>query len=462
MDNLSQKIKDFFLEQYKDLDTTDTFLSFEPIGCIINPDDYRDPITTEYNQVLANEEISEIVDHVPVIDEVFLPSLEQVSRQYQTLVEGARFNSATISGEDKSDYLATFGNIRNEALRTLEDADRMSLESVGATYFPATTIPNTWYDTESPIWSFKEFSVENIITEVPQTENGQPIKRVNLAWQKIAQAKLIANLGMESNQVNLSHLKPNLKGIDFNISPLKAIENLTVTSEIPAVKEEKNWLFSKGSLINPSLLAKFHISNFLTPIAVSDKTVIASESKKTGAFRNSVLSRTPLTYNTLIPDQKIKASLSLNRDLTNLIINDINLTETTPLDSQNFNMSFNYCVVQIQRPWFNTKMFNYSNLWYSIAAAEDFFSSGVKGPENQGCLRAIPKAFIIIKNLKIKASWSANDLNDAKESAGLGFFNLMNSKMNIENELINPSLQIIGWVCEATPKMPITNDPNLA
>jgi hypothetical protein len=460
MDNLTQKIKEFFLEQYKELDTTDTFLSFEPIGCIINPDDYRDPITKSYNQVLVNEEISEIVDHVPDIGEVFLPSLEQVSKQYQTLIEGARFNAAAISGEDKSDYLATFGDIKNEALKTLEDADRMSLESVGATYFPATTIPNTWYDTESPIWSFQEFNVENIITEVPKTENEKPIKRINLAWQKIADAKLIANLGTENDQVNLSHLKPNLKGIDYNINSIEAIKNLTLTSEIPAIKEEKKWLFPKSSLINPSVLAKFHTSNFLTPIAVPNKTVMASELKNSGTFTNKALLSTPLTYKTLIPDQKIKTSLSLNRDFTNLIINDINLTETKPLNSQNFNMSFNYCVVQIQRSWFNTKMFNYSNLWYSIAAAEGFFSSGVKGPENQGCLRAIPKAFIIINNLKIKASWSANDLQDAKESAGLGFFNLMNSKM-IENELSNPSLQIIGWVCEATPKMPITNDPNL-
>lgn len=462
MDNLSQKIKDFFLEQYKDLTTTDTFLSFEPIGCIINPDDYRDPITKSYNQVLVSEEISEIVDHVPVIGEVFLPSLEQVSRQYQTLVESARFNAAAISGEDKSDYLAAFGNIRNEALKALEDADRMSIESVGSKYFPATTIPNTWYDTESPIWSFKEFNAENIIMEVPQTENEQPVKKVNFAWQKIAEAKLIPNLGAGINDMDLSHLKSNLKGIDFNTSPLKAIENLTITSEIPTVKEEKKWLFSKSSLINPSLLAKFNISNLLTPITVLEKTAVATELKKGGTFRNRVLSRRPLSRRPLIPDQKIKGSMSLNRDFTNLIINDINLTETKPVDSQNFNMSFDYCVVQIQRPWFNTKMFNYSNLWYSIAAAEDFFSSGVKGPENQGCFRAIPKAFIIIKNLKIKASWSVNDLHDAKESAGLGFFNLMNSEMNIDNELINPSLQIIGWVCEATPKMPITNDPNLA
>lgn len=457
MDNLSQKIKDFFLEQYKDLDTTNTFLSFEPIGCIINPDDYRDPITNSFNQVLVSEEISEIVDHVPVIGEVFLPSLEQVSQQYQTLIESTRFNAAAISGEDKSDYLAAFGDIRNEALKALEDADRMSIESVGSTYFPANTIPNTWYDSESPIWSFKEFNAENIITEVPQTENEQPVKRVNFAWQKIAEAKLIPNLGAEINDIDLSHLRPNLKGIDFNTGPLKAIENLTITSEIPAVKEEKKWLFSKRPLINSSLLAKFNISNLLTPTTVLERTAVASELKKTRIFRNRFRSLTPL-----IPDQKIKTSLSLNRDFTNLIINDINLTETKPLDSQNFNMSFDYCVVQIQRPWLNTKMFNYSNLWYSIAAAADFFSSGVKGPENQGCFRAIPKAFIIIKNLKIKASWSANDLDDAKESAGLGFFNLMNSEMNIDNELINPSLQIIGWVCEATPKMPITNDPNLA
>jgi hypothetical protein len=131
-----------------------------------------------------------------------------------------------------------------------------------------------------------------------------------------------------------------------------------------------------------------------------------------------------------------------------------------PVHSNAFSMSFDYCLVYLQRPWFNTSLFTFSNMWYSLSLQENYFSNGIKDNSNNGILKCIPTAMILIKNLKITAAWTDDDKSNAKNSIGLGVFNLNNSQF-IDNALITPGMQIIGWMCEVLPKLPAQGDPNI-
>jgi hypothetical protein len=123
-------------------------------------------------------------------------------------------------------------------------------------------------------------------------------------------------------------------------------------------------------------------------------------------------------------------------------------------------MSFDYCFVNLERPWFDTSMFHYSNLWYCLSLPEDYFSTGGKDKANSGVLKSIPTAMILIKDLRIKAAWTEDDKTNAKNSIGLGIFNLNDSRF-IDNELVTPGMQIIGWMCGILPKLPTMPDPNM-
>jgi len=85
----------------------------------------------------------------------------------------------------------------------------------------------------------------------------------------------------------------------------------------------------------------------------------------------------------------------------------------------------------------------------------------LKDSSNQGELKCITTAMILVKNLRIRANWSQQDIANAGESISLGFFNVADSQINSKNELINPGIQALGWICEVMPALPSSSDPKL-
>ena len=63
------------------------------------------------------------------------------------------------------------------------------------------------------------------------------------------------------------------------------------------------------------------------------------------------------------------------------------------------------------------------------------------------------------ENLSITAQWSEEDKKAATSAYGLGSFNLCNSSFT-NNTLTAPGIQIIGWICEVLPELPLYNDEN--
>ncbi len=432
-ENLLQNVRNFFLDQYKDLKKTDSFLAFEPIGCVIDPDNYKNETTGLFDSTKANEDIAEIVDRVPEISDVYIPGLDKISSQYEIVVSSANFNSAAIQAEDKSEYIALFGKIKSEAESILKDADKMSVINGGGKFFPATTIPAEWYNKDSAIWANKEFNLKDEVV-AKQPEAAKPIDRkMHFLWKNIAVDKIDTEKAAEVNPVFSTMLKSNLM---FKVNPVVENTEAETTTDQPALATFKMARkFSKvHSLSNLNLAVTQPIS--------------AVETEK------PILSRAFLNFNPAIA-ASISDKVDFNR---HFVVNDA-IDNSKPVSSTNLSISFDYSIVQIHRFWFDTKMFDFSKLWYTLAQPEGFFSDGQRTSENRGCLRAIPKAFIIVKNLKIKAEWSTNDKEAAQNSVGFGCFNLVNSSFNENNELTNSSLQIIGWLCEVMPKTPLTNDP---
>lgn len=92
-----------------------------------------------------------------------------------------------------------------------------------------------------------------------------------------------------------------------------------------------------------------------------------------------------------------------------------------------------------------------------------FYSTGEMSSSNNGVMRALPKAIIVIKDLKIKATQRSEDDKRAASSAiGLGAFNISGSTFDAaSNSLTAPGIQIIGWGCEVLQKLPYNDDPNI-
>ena len=445
-DNLLQNVRNFFLDQYKDLSKTNSYIAFEAIGHVIDPEDYISS-QGEVNTAKANEDISEMVDKVPEISDVFIRGIGSISSQYEILIKAAVFNDKAIISEDKSAYITLLGEIKGDADKLLKEADLMSIKNAGDKFYPATTYPENWFDTRSAIWAHSEFHLSEATIQNPPVAAKSIDHKMQLYWKSIAVDKLTPAIINESS--------PLIKATIDKDFLAKYVEKIGLlehdsTKQIKVIKDLADTQRSFKPVLPMSQLMPMLHDVVLAPIPEHGSMTEASQPK--------VVSKELLNFKS-----GLKTSMLAKSDFTKLVMNSPDLVETKPANSTNLSLSFDYSIVQINRFWFNTHIFDFSKLWFTMALPESSFSSGQRSSENRGSLRAIPKAFIIIKNLKIQASWTEVDKDIVKNSFGFGCFNLVNSSFNEEkSELTNPALQIIGWLCEVTPKTPLTADPNLS
>jgi hypothetical protein len=69
-------------------------------------------------------------------------------------------------------------------------------------------------------------------------------------------------------------------------------------------------------------------------------------------------------------------------------------------------------------------------------------------------LTLLPLAAVMIKNLKIEANWTADDLAAAKESTDFGPFKIDGI---VNNKLTHEGLQVVGWLVQRTKDLPPMN-----
>jgi hypothetical protein len=72
----------------------------------------------------------------------------------------------------------------------------------------------------------------------------------------------------------------------------------------------------------------------------------------------------------------------------------------------------------------------------------------------------LPTACILIRNLQIKAQWSAQDDAAVEQSVNLGGFSLFGRSYDRNTATLTvPGMQSIAWVCEPMPTLPPENAP---
>ncbi|GAA3925251.1 hypothetical protein GO495_03900 [Chitinophaga oryziterrae] len=413
INNLMENVRAFFSEQYKGVENSNSFISFEPLGSMIDPSDFMDD-NNGVSDLKAIEQLSILGDRLPQIEEVFIPDTGRLSSAYETLIESAVFSGVKIKAEDKSSYIARFSEEKSEALLKLDEGRKASINMPEGSYLPVYSFPKKWYDTSGSFWVNKTFSSAE--TPPPATSPPPPGRRPFLGWR--------TKLSVDPETLIVANIQ----------TPPAATRPARLNIPLRTRFQEINRPVNVAATVRP-----------MNTVAALNTTVNPVAAKPVMEMRNLNL------LNKIDFSDRIRVTQQLVKDDT---------ANVAPVHSNAFSMSFDYCLVYLQRPWFNTSLFTFSNVWYSLSLQENYFSNGLKDESNHGILKCIPTAMILIKNLKITAAWTDDDKSNAKNSIGLGVFNLNNSEF-IDNALITPGMQIIGWMCEVLPKLPAQGDPNI-
>ena len=133
-------------------------------------------------------------------------------------------------------------------------------------------------------------------------------------------------------------------------------------------------------------------------------------------------------------------------------------TQSQPVETPKFTMSFDYCLVRLRRPWLSGDLLATPG-WYVPGAHGGDYASGP--PANTGAFAVIPTAFIAVKNLVIDANWSDSDVAARANAAAFGPFSLLGPPTDDKNSVRNPGIQVIAWICSVQPQLPPDTDPSL-
>ena len=147
--------------------------------------------------------------------------------------------------------------------------------------------------------------------------------------------------------------------------------------------------------------------------------------------------------------------LALTAAVSNLNAN----TVPQPVTTNSIGMTFEHCIVSLNRPWFPDTFLLLRN-WFVAGYARGEISNG-SGAGDPGIVPVLTTGFAAIRNLQITSNWSQADLADVQGSAAFGPFSLIGRTFDTgTGTLTCPGVQIIGWFCSPMPVLPPVSDPN--
>ena len=426
-DNLIENIRTFFKEKYDGINGSESFLSFEPIGSPINSEDFMDEAGNE-SAHKALEQLSVIGDRIPEISDTYFTDTSRLSTAYSILVNTLQLNSEFLD----DGIASTFLSLKSSALAKLEHFESASIVTPQGKYLPVHPSIEKWYDPDSPVWTKKSFEVNH------NQQSKSKKKKANnetFAWR--------------------SNFKTNPK-------VLKAL------SSEPIQKQTK-FKVSKSKQTPIILRPTFFSNSKAVPPAVKNpkpKVKVKSLKLKTNHIQKAFVLKEKhqkLQNKKLIEWKDLKVlqhlDISDRLQLTGQIAAADNAS-LKPVNSSSFKMSFEYSIVKLRRPWYDSSLFDLADWWHCKTLKEGFFSTGEKDETNDGILKSFTTAMILIKNLEIEASWSDTDKDNAKKSIALGNFNITDSKFH-GNTLKSEGIQILGWICNVLPKLPLKDAPEI-
>ncbi|HEX5712273.1 MAG TPA: hypothetical protein VFX85_03045 [Solirubrobacterales bacterium] len=127
------------------------------------------------------------------------------------------------------------------------------------------------------------------------------------------------------------------------------------------------------------------------------------------------------------------------------------VSQPRPVQSEGFSVSFDYCIVSFDRPWWD-ELFLAADGWELPGFSTGELASG-SAATPASLVTLVTNGMVVIRNLVIKANWQTAELSAVRAASSLGPFCIAGATFN-EIELRRPGLQAIAWLCQVPPVLP--------
>lgn len=421
LDTIHQPLNDFFINKFKTDAGSRVFFRFDKFGSVISDDDFIDPNHPEsgYLPALAKEKFSDLVNQIPVDEadglNIHFSEINQIDEFYfyHLLNPSSPFFPEGIDDQSKETIMNSFNEMKADAKKLWQNIVLESSTGLILDYKPCLATPESWYDkARDELWTRHLFQASE--TTGAPVDNSPKFQLWKLKIDDAAIQKVLPS--DESQPADPVSLYKNV--LSVKTIPQAMFIAHTKSNEI--IQPTKPTL-AAGSLSKLNI----NIAHELSP-AVSVKSF---------AVHTNYL-------------QQLNMLDIRKRMLVNKYLADN--APTQPVKTSSISISFDYCIVGIDRPWILTAFINDKSWFIPITAKGQLTTSGG--------LTAMPIGFVAIKNLNIESTnWSAEDIAISKDATDFGPFKV--SSEILSSKISHAGIQIIAWLLEKMPDLPPNNSP---
>jgi hypothetical protein len=483
--SIFKPLNDFFLERFDTTDGSQVVFRFDRFGSVVSDDDFIDESHPESGPlgVLARERFSDLVNRVPMDEgdgvNVVLSANSIDSMYHDQLLSGSMPFIPDGSDEaTKQAITERFNAMKSEALRVWEQLELQSLDGTMLDYKPSRAIPEDWYDSRSnESWTDHTFMVSEPAELRSDTDAATPATHL---WRmKVSDAALRSVLAAGAEEAGApegggtsaqpdpttrarvrdhraaaqpdpttrARVRDHRAAAQPDPTTRARVRDHRAAAHMRATPRARGVSGAITRMVSAApggaaFVAKDSIRARMTPAlrAVSlDPTILKAAGLRGGSPSVAAAS------GGLSDGLRRARFLNIRRRVdVSRVIADVAPTE--PVTTDKMTIKFQYCLVRIDRPWLKSGFITPSS-WYVPGVAR----GALTAPEG-GLMPLLPIGFIAIRNLKISANWSADDIARASEATDLGPFRVGGHIAN--NEVTHPGLQIIGWLLQRLPELP--------
>jgi len=426
------------------------FLQMAWPGINLSPADFKSSVSNQYDAKMAEKTFSVLCNIAPTIDSMsFENSGFEISDLYELLISSAIPLGVTSENASTNPLYSLF----NDAQFEYVNAARASLDEPFDSFYFCKATPSDWFTESSaqfwPSLSFKSMKPgqSEVSNDLINIYGRQVLDRPLLTIKPtdaVYPLQKIKELKTKNDFDLASRFKSKIRSNQANIlrSPLKA-NSLASFKPNLGNNSSANLPVSDGLLRNfKNLNRSVAFEKIVMPNESFNNSIVSLDTSDIDLSNFTVKKKSGMHYKDYIIANQLLSNQLPTRNLSN---------QTTDVE-----ISFKYCRVNIDRPWYKHALLNAPN-WYISATPQGFYSSG-KIESNAGIFPFITTSFIAIRDLIIRANWTEQDFNAVSQSLSFGPFDIRERSIN-QNTFEVKGLQIIAWLSKLNPILPPISAP---
>jgi hypothetical protein len=398
------------------------FLAFERLGTAVSSDDFRlNAGDAAFNPAIIQQHGATLVNFVAQLDDDgFIAGRGDLSPtvtgQYDQILSGATYGGSPPSDAATGLFLDMKGNAR----RTFDESKASG--GLAEDFWPAAFTPQLWFNDQDPTLWTSYSSSTGVSTAPPDSSPPPPRPSPPVLLRDWSWRVVTPQAAPQVQAIRTLQATPAAQRFDSEIYRTQLTTAPSVAAA-PVVRPAASFLLRSQSL---------------AAVAISSAATAPAPAASPPPRPSVMMRINPLAATT--------AALS----------SVVMTLPAEPTSSQDFRLSFDYCVASIARSWLSADFLTAAS-WFipglpAGALAHGQYENGMQR------FAFLPVKLLVVKNLAISAQWSEQDRSYAQTSASLGPFSLITK--TFENDTLTvPGMQIIAWFCQIAPILPSIGDP---